>query len=130
MLSLIANILGSLEASTAILKSEFESFNKSGDQLRDFFFRFILIVIVLCSLTSFLSLPILQNINNYKEKVLLLVSRINMEECLSEVSKLETCLAALSTDYTINNHHNSWIAKDFHRIFNKNKNNLGKQVEA
>lgn len=47
--------------------------------------------VAMFSLTTFLSFPILKRINSFKEKVLMLVSRINLSETEIELCRLSHC---------------------------------------
>lgn len=67
----------------------------------------MIVVITSFSLTTFLSFPILKKISNYKEKILLLISRINHTECEAELFKLDKCLTLLKST------HDDWLHFDF-----------------
>lgn len=64
-------------------------------------------MLAIYSLTTFLSVPILRKISVYKEKILLLVSRLNLSECEFELTRLNTCLKSLTSDSE------AWIVEDF-----------------
>jgi len=66
--------------------------------MEGYFFKFMIFGIAAFSLTTFLSIPILRRINDYKEKILLLVSRINLTECEFELNRLGKCLIILKNE--------------------------------
>lgn len=110
-LYLLANLPLNLSLSSSITSAYISSMETQRQSLDSFFFVFKVVMITIYSLTTLLSVPILQRINNYKEKILLLVSRLNLRECETEISKLNECLTSLTSE------HEDWINEDFMNIF-------------